>query len=393
MARQTWRQIVVAGLGCGLMGLCGGCLSYGDGHAADGDGCETDADCAAGEVCRDGECQVQQADDWTRCESDSDCLVVTEACCGCFDSPQEPFRALRADRESDWYQRDECDVDCEPCSRWPADRSAVCWRDECVGAICERDGQGQGVCVLERADPFACRVDGDCARADLACATCGCESGYAEEAIRAGWLEAYLDFSQRLCEVAGACALGPYGSDACTERPGACLQGRCAVLGQGCDCEPHWNPVCARGPQGQTHTFPNDCQVGCAWAQQLPELVYRGRCQCQMACDPEVRAACAANGETYGCGEAEVRCNGLDVLHLGACDAGEGQQCGGLAGEACPNGDLYCLPQDPVPDALGTCIRLGSCSAAEHCEGQPLEHIECVGAWTCQDYRCVWECG
>jgi hypothetical protein len=112
-----------------------------------------------------------------------------------------------------------------------------------------------------------------------------------------------------------------------------------------------------------------------------------------MACDPEGRPACAANGETYGCGEAEVRCNGLDVLHLGECDRGEGVACGGLAGTPCPHADLYCLTDPEVLDAMGICIRLGSCSAAEHCEGQPLDHIECVGAWTCQEYRCVWECG
>jgi hypothetical protein len=234
--------------------------------------------------------------------------------------------------------------------------------------------------------------------------------------------------------------LGPFGTNACTDRPGVCIQGRCDVMGQNCNLGVDvWEPVCAMAPDDAVHTFPNHGQATCAWGGEPPDIVYPGRCECQMDCDCWDEygcAACASNGQTYLCTYEEIECNGLEPLYPGACDPdcnycsmlgrmpipacgehfftyvdicyadclgrevwhqgpclyGEGATCATSEGAACPSNDLFCLVEDNTPGAPGRCIQVGSCLEPQHCNGQPIDTPPCAGHWECQEHSCVLVC-
>jgi hypothetical protein len=394
-------------------------------------------------ACVEGECQVERLQNpgWADCSIDADCMVATDSCCSCYDSPLQGYTPIARARLTDWTNRPECaGVQCERCEFYPDDTSALCWEDLCLRSVCRLEPGGQGQCQLEWADPFGCGLDADCQRIELNCPTCGCSAGYREQAMHRDWVAPFLDALERICAVMGACAPGPFGVDACTNRPAVCLDGRCDVLGQSCaDCQDFWDPVCALAPNDAVWTFPNPCQAACAWGEEPATVAYWGRCECMVDCDcggPFGCSACASNGQTYGCGYGEIECNGREPLypgdcdpacdfcqeidrmpipvcgrefltyadlcyanclgrdywHLGECDLGEGQFCGGSGGQACASADLFCLIEDNAPGASGQCIRLGACQVPAHCDGQPLETPPCVGQWTCQDHTCSWVC-
>jgi hypothetical protein len=390
-------------------------------------------------ACVDGQCAVEltKPTDMKTCVQDSDCAVVAVGCCACLDGTSS-ITSVRVDRLDDWGGREECsNVLCEQCL-YPTDPTVgSCWDDACARPVCRRDGPS-GQCEAELADPFACAQDQDCTRSDLACPTCGCADGYSEGAINTDWTALYQAWTEYTCMFMGACAPGPFGVNACTNRPGVCEAGRCDVLGQTCeDCQDIWAPVCATAPNDAMYTFPNDCQADCAWGDAF--VVYPGRCECMVDCDcmdPYMCQACAANGETYGCSYGEITCNGLEPLypgdcdpdcdycaflnrmpiqacgqdfftyaemcyaeclgrdywHLGACEANEGHACGASGNQPCPSDELFCLIVDNAPGAGGRCIKLGACIVPEHCDGQPLAVDPCIGHWTCPDHECAYIC-
>ena len=297
-----------------------------------------------------------------------------------------------------------------------------------------------GKCVLEY-DPElidACTADEDCVKVHASCPSCRCEDGYEELAINKNFTEVYLEQLERQCAAAGACAPGPYGVNACTNRPPMCRRGRCEVLGQHCSCPSVWDPICAQQHEGGDISFPNQCQVDClglGWD-------YRGRCSCEMACR-EPDPVCASNGQTYWCGAGEARCSGHRIRYPGYCDPacdycedtivdenpvcgvdfvsyldacyaechevnwwhqgecleGEGADCdAGTSPIPCPSEALYCLPDDDCPDCPGcacpaTCIMPGACRWAADCHRQTgLPHDDCNGRWRCREHACTWVC-
>ncbi len=371
------------------------CAYYPSRHLPDE--CSTDQDCNIGRTCGemircvDGKCDrddTYEVPCTTSCESDQDC---------------------------------ECAYpDCQP----PAGIRPVC-----------RDGRCENEYDQDAFD--LCDLDEECVKVPAGCVSCRCGDGYEEKAIHRDYQSAYLQQLQEECALAGQCAPGPYGLNACTNRPPECRLGRCRVLGQHCSCPMEWDPVCAQTPEGGNITFPNRCQAECPDF----EWDYRGRCECEAAClqpDP----VCASNGETYWCGAEEARCSGhrirypgncdpacdycedtvveespvcgvdfityLDVCyadchnvslwHQGECLEGEGQACdAGTSPIPCPSGDLYCLPDRDCPDCPGcpcpaTCILPGACRNAADCRRQPLTPGECNGHWICQDHACTWTC-
>ncbi len=358
------------GMHCRHVGAEGECVA--DGTCADVSECldlPHDNDCVGAWVCRDGWCEYDCGDIGS-CDSDADCAVVTEQCCGCYDSRNETYIGVRADKVVEWYDRDEClGVQCEPCGRYPQDLGTICWDDECARAFCRFDGQG-GRCAVEVADPLVCSRDHECQNATLACPSCGCESGYRESAINRTFLDAFLDYMDYACAMMGACALGPFGTNACTGRPGVCYQGRCEVLGQTCDCPDVWDPACVMAPNDALDTFPNPCQSACAWGEEPPYVVYPGRCECQADCDcdgPYYCAACAQNGVTYYCSYWEIECNGLSPLYPGECDPAC-DYCaflGRMPIQAC-GADFFTYAEICYNECLGRDYRhLGACEPGE----------------------------
>jgi hypothetical protein len=298
----------------------------------------------------------------------------------------------------------------------------------------------EGKCVMEFDPRFldACAADDDCVKVHTSCPSCRCEDGYEEKAINKDFTQLYLDELNRQCALAGACAPGPYGVNACTNRPPECRRGRCQVLGQHCNCPMNWDPVCAQTHEGGNITFPNQCQADCLGF----DWDYQGRCACEMACrDPN--PVCASNGLTYWCGAEEALCSGHRIRYPGYCDPacdycestvvdevpvcgvdfisyldacyaechdvswwhegeclqGEGDTCdAGTSPIPCSSDDLYCLPDYDCPDCPGcacpaTCIKLGACRWPGDCSRQAgLPHDDCNGRWTCQEHACTWVC-
>ncbi|HOX43055.1 MAG TPA: hypothetical protein PK668_05635 [Myxococcota bacterium] len=383
---------------------------------------EFEADCQGWLACRDSWCQYTCFADET-CQEDSDCALVGTNCCCNF--RVSDFAAIRTEHEAEYATRPDCwAVDCPPME---------CVEPQGLRAACQA---GRCAVVQDPVDDLtSCREDADCVVVPISCPSCDCHAGYREFAVRADHEARYLADLEAECALAGACMTGPFGPvDACTGRPAVCLEGRCEVLGQGCECPDVWDPVCAGA--GGVSTFPNACQAACAGFQG--EL-YHGRCECQMDCDcgdPLYDcSACATNGQTYLCGLAEARCNGFEVLypgacepacdfcgmlgrpsvpvcgfdfygyadscyadclgrpwwHTGACDPGEGALCGGIAGEECSSEELFCMLDEWVPDSQGHCVRPLTCYQPEHCLYQvvgPPPGCEPV----CQEHACAWPC-
>lgn len=359
-----------------------------------------------------------------RCQVDRDCVLADRDCC-CGDGVDDYVAILREDLSA-WLDRPQC-------------RDVACPEEDCtvpggVQAVC-RDGQ----CLVETDESLwdVCATDADCVKVPSGCPGCDCAGGYEEKAIHRDYRAVYLEEQEQRCAAAGACRLGPYGVNACTNRPAVCVAGRCRVPGEDCGCPQNWNPVCALFGEERI-SFPNSCQTEClglSWR-------YHGLCACERAClDPT--PVCADNGVTYWCGAEEATCSRLPVRypgdciaaceyceelerprqpvcgedgrtyldvcyaechdirwwHTGECIPGEQDACdaGGTTAIPCPDDRLFCLVDQYCPDCPGcacpgTCIATGHCMRAADCASQPLDHEECTGYWRCAEHTCTWQC-
>ncbi len=391
-----------------LFALVGGCSLYGSGSQAE---CNTLADCNPGKECGtlircvDGKCDPNLTTDLPcqqTCTQDSDC-------------PSDMHCRIQPDDKNECVADGTC-LDVSECQGLP--------HDDCRGAFECKSGRCEYTC----SDMTSCKIDSECVKVPADC--CGCELAGGEAAVNVDSRQAYLDELNAMCAMID---IKCEQYDTCTDWPAVCDGGHCKTLSEKCGCGDDWDPVCS-GTGAAWATFGSPCEAECVDR----DWYYHGRCECQMFCDggPCMRGVCATNGATYYCGEAEAECNGqqvwypgscnhdcemcmmlgrpsipacdqdfcdqqdicfaechdLDWWHEGRCLAGEGNMCAGYGGPPCESDDLFCLMKDDFPDAAGVCIALGHCLEAAHCERQPLDHIECVGSWFCQNHACEWIC-
>lgn len=99
--------------------------------------------------------------------------------------------------------------------------------------------------------------------------------------------------------------------------------------------EPQPEPAC----QADT-----DCEVG--------SVCVEGKCEA-MACPEIFEPVCGVDGQTYG-NDCEARVAHVEVAHPGEC----GQQCGGIQGLPCPEGQFCDLPAGMCQgaDLAGECV-------------------------------------
>lgn len=395
-----------------ITSLLAACSKYDSNDPADGE-CSTVADCNPGLTCGDlvpcvdGVCQRGQTIN----------LPCGEGCRTDADCPDGMFCRIAPDDGNECVADGAC-MDVFECDGLPHDACPGAF--ECNGGVCEWVCQQNDDC---QADSDCVKVPGDC---------CGCEWGGLEASVSASSKVEYLEELEQLCSVID---LHCGSHSACTDRSPICQAGVCRLMGDDCDCPSDiydWNPVCAgfSGIPDQL-TMPNPCVADCL---EFPVWEY-GRCDCRVLCYVE-DPVCTEKGVTYTCGHEEAECNGqtvvypapcseacntclmiaapwrpvcgtdfrnyddacfvdcqddLDWWHTGACLDGEGVSCGTVMGTPCIDPEaLFCLPNDP--NGGGFCIKRGSCQTPQQCQDQDLDHIECVGDWTCPNHECTWEC-
>ncbi|MFH1811659.1 MAG: CUB domain-containing protein [Pseudomonadota bacterium] len=125
-------------------------------------------------------------------------------------------------------------------------------------------------------------------------------------------------------------------------------------------------------------------------------------CAAQPACVPDDSACVCIEIYAPVCGDNDVTydnscfagCAAAPVRHDGACGV-EGDSCGGLRGLGCQDGH-HCryglgVYEAPYPDAAGSCTPEGFCEDVADCAIYP--HVMCVGAWSCVEARCAYQCG
>ncbi|MBW1810712.1 MAG: hypothetical protein JRJ87_21145 [Deltaproteobacteria bacterium] len=388
--------------------------------------CNTTIDCGVMVACVDGKCDASQTfiePCSDGCQADSDCVMTSRTCC-CGEFYEDYF-AIVVDHLAEWLSREEC-------------AGTICTDEECAIPQAVETKCLDGKCQLQadQASFDSCMNDQECTHVPIACPSCDCHAGYIEKTINKFFEKTYLADLEQACRLVGACAPGPFNAEACTNRPGICVSGKCQVLSQDCDCPFDWNPVCI-SYQGQQITVPNRCHANCLNS----EWSYAGRCECEAACrDPD--PVCASNGITYWCGVEEALCSGHAIAYTGDCDAAcdhcaeldrpprpvcsedfidyvdvcyadchqvdwwhtgaclpyEGDDCdNGWDKVECPRDDLYCFNLDYCSDCPGCscpgfCIALGHCLIAQDCHSQPLPTLDCAGFWTCQEHVCTWIC-
>ena len=240
---------------------------------------------------------------------------------------------------------------------------AVCVNENCrPDPTCEERCKTRAeellrACVESGADPDTCA---ERARAVLAvCIEERCTPDpTCEERCRARSEELY-----RTCVAAGGDAA------LCAERArlalAACVREHCDI----CPCPDIHDPVC--GVDGKT--YPNACEARCAGVEIAHPGECRSACRCNAdcpdrsvcvegACRPPCvlqcfayTPVCGSDGRTYGCGDAEAACNGVEVLHRGEC----GRVC--RADADCPVGALCAAPRD-CPDACGCASFCQACA-------------------------------
>ncbi len=150
-------------------------------------------------------------------------------------------------------------------------------------------------------------------------------------------------------------------------------------------------PVCQAGeclqPQGV------DPATGCARPSTC------GACA---SCPATQRPVCGANAVTYS-GECHARAAGVEVLHDGACQQGEGTSCSELTPNwwyygGCPWGE-YCRDASPSTDGgVLRCTKLGACAADADCPAAlggatPSCADGGAPAYGCVKHGCVSRCG
>jgi hypothetical protein len=167
-----------------------------------------------------------------------------------------------------------------------------------------------------------------------------------------------------------------------------CQQPPCAPVAS---CEPIDAPTC-EGVACEDGQHCELIQVQC-FAAPCPPMPTCVPDEEPCICTEQYAPVCGENYVTYG-NACFANCEAVAILHTGECGTA-GDQCGTIRGLTCLE-DFQCRYgvgqyDAPYPDAGGECVGFGFCEEVVDCNIYP--HIMCVGAWSCLDNHCSYDCG
>ncbi len=293
--------------------------------------------------------------------------------------------------------------------------------------VCEGCASGEFSCVPGCRQNSQCRLNLICT-GPVVCNSCPCPPGWCESDP---CLDLDNDGYVQSCDPKVVCP-GKKLCD-CNDFNGNVNPGRAEVCNNGlddnCDGVYEWaDPVCGNCPSGQnkcTNTWSCGapgaltCNNGCCSScpALVPPQCAAGKCAgpgginpatgCPNAptcvdcgaCPKNVALVCGANGATFN-NACEAQVAAVEVLHDGACVAGENISCNfqpvGSREPCGPNGTMYC--RDACPQCAGNqqrCTQVGACARDEDCPAGNAS-LRCpdggVAPERCVNHACAADC-
>ncbi len=384
--------------------------------------CSNDADCGAGERCRDGVCQqveCQQSGDCPSgqycvegfcidsqpCASDADCAEPTPVC----DPDTGRCVACAPDCSGRCCGPDGCGGTCpDECAQTgqTCDQETCRCQGDCQPACTDRecgpDGCG-GTCPPGCADGETC-VDGRCQAGSVCQTDADCEVPEAPRCdVESGRCVECLDAAD--CAEGEICSGGVCAQQAVCTEDSQCEMGQICVDGAcvaGChsnrDCPDGWTCLPDQDPHGTCVECQNDGDCGPGQACSDGRCVIH--CTSDAHCTPlycdQASHQCVACTEDAHCAEGEI-CDQLECrtgcredadCASGHCDQASHScvECGD--DDDCPLGSL-CIGQGCVTGCSGD----RDCPPDLQCDADMGPHgtcVECLSDADCAaDHRCV----
>ncbi len=379
---------------------------------------KVDAECHGAVVVHEGECErVCSAD--KPCPADGACKAVEECPdpCGCasFCEPcvcPDVFDPV-------------CGVDGKTYNNACEARCAgveVAHEGECRECSCNDDCAGEAVCRDGKCSP-ACQIA--CFVADPVCGTDGNTYGCgAVDAACHGVEVLHGGECGATCSANEPCRNGSTCNPV-ADCPSPC---GCASFCDSCICPDIFAPVC--GTDGKT--YGNACEARCAGIEVEHEGPCREECECNADCpqgtvcrDSECTQACdiaclvfdpvcGTDGKTYGCGQEDAACHGVDVLFEGECpqrcrtdgDCPRGNTCEATDCDSpcgCASFCQGCNCPDVFDPVCGVDGKTYGNSCEARCAGVAIGHegecrtecrcnADCAGGNVCQQGQCGPAC-
>lgn len=339
--------------GAFFAGAAGGCQATAMANST----CDTDLDCADGQLCVNGACFDSRADGEVACLADGDC--ASDQICGasglCETFSGGGACTVTADCPIDQY----CNASMQDPVCLPLQAGACRESSQCSGEICSATSGGVGRCVecLRGTDCASgqCQPDGSCAEetnvGGLDAGTGSADTGSVDTGSGAGdgCVPACNSAAGETC-VAGVC----YGSNGCPLNA--------HPEGGSCVCDDGWTP----------NNLGTACEVDSGGGETDPCLIngLYGDGHCDDFC-PQVDPDC---GSSDACVPA---CAADETCYQGACYGSDGcPENSHAEGQNCVCDDGY------QPDATGSYCELNGGGGAD-CPANA--HLEADGYCYCND--------